>query len=55
MLTLPTQLICDFSMHELYGIYYLLTCEDVQVLDSVRCSTVSQIPDLHTGDLGGVP
>jgi len=42
-------------MPKYHGMHYLLTCEDVQVLDSVRCSTVSQIPDLHTGDLGGVP
>lgn len=35
--------------------YIILTCEDVQVLGSVKCSTVSQIPDLHIGDLGGLP
>jgi hypothetical protein len=35
--------------------YIFLTCEDVQVLGSVRYSTVSQIPDLHIGELGGLP
>jgi hypothetical protein len=55
VLSLPNQLIGYIPMHELYKIYIFLTCEDAQVLDSIRCSTVSQIPDLHIGDLGGLP